>query len=106
LKTEGFELIFASFAHSAVNKIKHRKACQERKVDRNDHFHSAWIADLYTPANVSSGDTMDLFWSGLARRASEHTWNERRSQFSKVHDSASRDVVMEKQKNCKIDVVT
>jgi hypothetical protein len=21
---------------------------------------------------------MDLFWSGLVRRASEHTWNERR----------------------------
>jgi hypothetical protein len=29
---------------------------------------------------------MDLFWSGLAQRASEHTWTERRSQFSKVHE--------------------
>jgi hypothetical protein len=29
---------------------------------------------------------MDLFWSGLAQRASKHTWNERRSQFSKVHE--------------------
>ncbi len=27
---------------------------------------------------------MDLFWSGLAQRASEHTRNERRSQFSRV----------------------
>jgi hypothetical protein len=23
---------------------------------------------------------MDLFWSGLAQRATEHTWNERRSK--------------------------
>ncbi len=32
---------------------------------------------------------MDLFWSGLARRAFEHTWNEMRSQFSNVHETAS-----------------
>jgi len=41
---------------------------------------------------------MDLFWSGLARRASEHTWNERKSQFSKVHEMASRDIEQEKEK--------
>jgi hypothetical protein len=35
---------------------------------------------------------MDLFWSGLARRASEHIWNERRSQFDKVFETAVRDI--------------
>jgi len=39
---------------------------------------------------------MDLFWSGLAQRASEHTWNERRSQFSKIHETAIREIEMEK----------
>jgi len=39
---------------------------------------------------------MDLFWSGLAQRASEHTWNERRSQFSKVHETAIQDMLKEK----------
>jgi len=39
---------------------------------------------------------MDLFWSGLTRRASEHTWNERRSQFSKVHEIAVQEIEMEK----------
>ncbi len=40
---------------------------------------------------------MDLFWSGLVNRASEHTWNGRRSQFSKVFEIAIQDVVIEKQ---------
>ncbi|VVB94400.1 Uncharacterised protein [uncultured archaeon] len=40
---------------------------------------------------------MDSFWSGLAQRASEHTWNERRSQFNKVHEIAIQDIEMEKQ---------
>ena len=31
---------------------------------------------------------MDLFWSGLARRASEYTRVERKSQFSAVHEIA------------------
>jgi hypothetical protein len=35
---------------------------------------------------------MDLFWSGLARRAAEHTRVERRSQFSKVHEIAIREI--------------
>jgi hypothetical protein len=39
---------------------------------------------------------MDLFWSGLAQRASEHTWNERRSQFSKIHETAIQEIEMEK----------
>jgi len=39
---------------------------------------------------------MDLFWSGLIRRASEHTWNERRSQFSKVHEMVIQEIEMEK----------
>ncbi len=34
---------------------------------------------------------MDLFWNGLAQRASEHTWNERRSQFSKVFETVIQD---------------
>ena len=40
---------------------------------------------------------MDLFWSGLVNRASEHTWNGRRSQFSKVFEIAAQDIVIEKQ---------
>ncbi|MCE8425989.1 MAG: hypothetical protein J5U17_09465 [Candidatus Methanoperedens sp.] len=39
---------------------------------------------------------MDLFWSGLARRASEHTRIERRSQFSGVHETAIQDMIKEK----------
>ncbi len=39
---------------------------------------------------------MDLFWSGLVRRASEHTWNERKSQFSRVHETAIQDIEIEK----------
>jgi len=35
---------------------------------------------------------MDLLWSGLARRASEYTRIERKSQFNKVHEIASRSV--------------
>jgi hypothetical protein len=31
---------------------------------------------------------MDLSWSGLARRAYEHTHIERKSQFSKVFENA------------------
>jgi hypothetical protein len=45
---------------------------------------------------------MDLFWSGLARRASEHTWNERRSQFSKVHEIALQDMLKEKERKISI----
>ncbi|MDP3104018.1 MAG: hypothetical protein Q8M95_05360 [Candidatus Methanoperedens sp.] len=40
---------------------------------------------------------MDLFWRGLAKRASEHTWNERRSQFSKVHEMVIQKIDNEKQ---------
>ena len=39
---------------------------------------------------------MDSFWSGLARRAAEHTWKERRSQFSGVHETAIQDIEKEK----------
>ena len=39
---------------------------------------------------------MDSFWSGLARRAAEHTWNEWRSQFSRVHETAIQKIEMEK----------
>lgn len=39
---------------------------------------------------------MDLFWSGLAKRASEHTWNERRSQFSKIHEKAIQEIEIKK----------
>lgn len=40
---------------------------------------------------------MDLFWSGLARRASEYTRVERKSQFSGVHETALQNTKMEKQ---------
>ncbi|MCZ7356908.1 MAG: hypothetical protein O8C65_08245 [Candidatus Methanoperedens sp.] len=39
---------------------------------------------------------MDLFWSGLVNRASEHTWNERKSQFSIVHETAIKKIELEK----------
>ncbi|VVB89490.1 Uncharacterised protein [uncultured archaeon] len=45
---------------------------------------------------------MDLFWNGLARRASEHTWNERRSQFSKVHEIVIQDIEAQKQSESKL----
>ncbi len=38
---------------------------------------------------------MDLFWSGLTRRASEQTWNGRRSQFSKIHETAIQEIETE-----------
>ncbi|MFA4955562.1 MAG: hypothetical protein WC556_01140 [Candidatus Methanoperedens sp.] len=40
---------------------------------------------------------MDLFWSGLARRASEYRRVERKSQFSAVHEIAFQNVKMQKQ---------
>jgi len=39
---------------------------------------------------------MDLFWSGLVKRASEHMWNERKSQFSKVFEIAIKDIESQK----------
>jgi hypothetical protein len=42
---------------------------------------------------------MDLFWSGLASRASEHTWNARKSQFSKVFEIAVQDIELENATN-------
>ena len=42
---------------------------------------------------------MDLFWNGLVNRASEHTWNGRRSQFSKVFETAVKGIEMEKQRD-------
>jgi hypothetical protein len=41
---------------------------------------------------------MDLFWSGLVNRASEHTWNERRSQFSKVFETTIQGIETEKRR--------
>ncbi|KCZ70413.1 hypothetical protein ANME2D_03328 [Candidatus Methanoperedens nitroreducens] len=41
---------------------------------------------------------MDLFWSGLVNRASEHTRIERRSQFSKVFETAIQDIEMKRRK--------
>ena len=38
---------------------------------------------------------MDLFWSGLTERASEHRTVNRKSQFSKVFDSVVRDLEIE-----------
>ena len=39
---------------------------------------------------------MDLFWRGLAQRATEHTRIERRSQFSGVHETAIQKIEKEK----------
>ncbi len=39
---------------------------------------------------------MDLFWSGLMVHASEHKWNQRRSQFNKVFETAIHDTEIEK----------
>ena len=39
---------------------------------------------------------MDLFWSGLVVRASEHKGNQRRSQFNKVFETVIQDIEMEK----------
>jgi hypothetical protein len=46
---------------------------------------------------VNEVNNMDLFWSGLARRASEYTRVERKSQFSTVHEIAFQNVKMQKQ---------
>ncbi len=51
---------------------------------------------ILTEIFLSEVNNMDLFWSGLARRASEHTWNERKSQFSKVFETAVGDIEMQK----------
>jgi hypothetical protein len=40
---------------------------------------------------------MDLLWSGLARRASEYTRIERKSQFSGVHEIAFKSVKVQDQ---------
>ncbi len=42
--------------------------------------------------NLSEVNYMDLFWSGLAQRASEHTRIERKSQFSGVHETAYKEI--------------
>jgi hypothetical protein len=39
---------------------------------------------------------MDLLWSGVASRASEHTRIEMRSQFSGVHETAIQAILKEK----------
>jgi hypothetical protein len=41
---------------------------------------------------VNEVNYMDLFWSGLARRASEYTRVERKSQFSAVHEIAFQEM--------------
>ena len=51
---------------------------------------------ILTEIFLSEVTNMDLFWSGLARRASEHTWNERKSQFSKVFETVVGDIKMKK----------
>ncbi len=58
-----------------------------------DYFHSAWIARIYRQSYpLSEVTNMDLFWSGLAQRASEHTRIERKSQFSGVHETAYQEI--------------
>ncbi len=61
---------------------------------KNDYFHSALGSHIYQGLDYYNFEViqMDLFWSGLARRAAEYTTNERRSQFSKVHEIAIREL--------------
>ncbi len=61
---------------------------------KNDYFHSALGSHIYQGLNYYNFEViqMDLFWSGLARRAAEHTRVERRSQFSKVHEIAIKEL--------------
>jgi hypothetical protein len=63
-------------------------------------LHSPRLAFPYilTGLFLIEVNNMDLFWSGLARRASKHTWNERRSQFSKVLKWLYR-IFLKKEKN-------
>ncbi len=64
------------------------------KVKNRDYFHSALGSYIYQGLNYYNFEViqMDLLWSGLARRAAEHTRVERRSQFSKVHEIAIREI--------------
>jgi len=48
---------------------------------------------------------MDTYWSGLARRASEHTRIERRSQFSGVHEIAIQKIEKEKSLKNQLDII-
>ncbi len=41
---------------------------------------------------------MDLFWSGLVRRASKYPRVERKSQFSGIHEIALQSIRIEKQR--------
>jgi hypothetical protein len=64
----------------------------------HDYFRTARLSHIYSRRYLLIEVTyMDLFWSGLAQRASEHTWNERRSQFSKVHEMVIQKIENEKQ---------
>jgi len=49
---------------------------------------SRLISIIFFRHPVNEVNYMDLFWSGLARRASEYTRVERKSQFSAVHEIA------------------
>jgi len=48
---------------------------------------------------------MDTYWSGLARRAAEHTRIERRSQFSGVHEIAIQEIEKEKNLKNQLDII-
>ncbi len=63
-------------------------------MKNRDYFHSALGSRIYKGTDYYHFEVikMDLFWSGLARRAAEHTRVERRSQFSKVHEIAIREI--------------
>ncbi len=65
-----------------------------------DYFHTAWITGIFM-VNYHSAEVidMDLFWSGLAKRASEHTRVERRSQFSKVFEQVIQEIELQRDTN-------
>jgi hypothetical protein len=73
-----------------------------------DYFHSAWIVRIYHQSYpLSEVTNMDLFWSGLAQRASEHTRNERKSQFNSVHETAYQEIEAEKRfaEKCNVQLI-
>lgn len=72
-------------------------------IQQDYYFHAAWQVRINQHSYLSSEvTTMDLFWNGLAKRASEQTWNERKSQFSKVHEIIIQDIEAQKRSAARV----
>ncbi len=72
-------------------KILYGDSSKDISIDRliNEHVNNLRIGGIFEVIN------MDLFWSGLIVRASEHKWNQRKSQFNKIFETAIQDTEME-----------